>query len=493
MSAPLNHGRLMIVSNRLPFVLQQGADGTWQFTPGAGGLVTALLPILRARGGVWVGWPGGSAEQSSLDTAIENNKQQASYELQPVHLDPDEVDKFYNGFSNEIVWPLFHDLQSLCIFDPAYWHVYRRVNQRYAQTIAQTRRPDDLIWVHDYHLMHVAHELRALGVENRMAFFLHIPFPPLDIFAKLPWRDSVLRALLCYDLVGFQTARDRRNFTHCVRALTPDVAVERHGALATARTSERSVRISSFPISIDYREFAALAASQAVADKAAELRTALHQRQLILGIDRLDYTKGIPQRFEAFRNALRRYPDLRGRITLIQVVVPSRENIPRYNELKGQIERMVGEINGEYTRPGEWVPIHYVFRSLNRIELAAYYRAAEIALVTPLKDGMNLVAKEYCACSVDEDCVLILSEFAGAATKMRHDAMLVNPNDVDGVADAIHAAFVLPPDERIRRMHRLRRYIKTHDVYHWVDSFLGAMTQTESSNRTTVPRVSTVL
>ncbi len=472
MTAAASHSRLLVVSNRLPFVLRQEADGTWQLNPGAGGLVTALLPVLRARGGVWIGWPGGVAEQSSLDAALANRRATSTYDLQPVALEPDEVDKFYNGFSNEIIWPLFHDLQSLCNFDPGYWQVYRNVNQRYAAVISETRKPDDVIWVHDYHLMHVAEELRGRGIKNRMAFFLHIPFPPLDIFAKLPWRDSVLHALLSYDVVGFQTARDRRNFIQCIRGLARDVVIERSGTSHIVRAAGRSIRVGSFPISIDYNEFVTLAESADVTAQAAELRKSLHDRQLILGIDRLDYTKGIPQRLEAFRNALQRYPELRGHVTLIQVVVPSREQIQQYADLKAAIERLVGEINGEFTRPGEWVPIHYVFRSLDRSGLAAYYRAAEIALVTPLKDGMNLVAKEYCACSLEEDCVLILSEFAGAAAQMKNDAMLVNPNDVEGVADAIHAAFEMPMQERRRRMRRLRKSIRSRDVYFWVESFL---------------------
>jgi trehalose 6-phosphate synthase len=332
----------------------------------------------------------------------------------------------------------------------------------------------DFVWVHDYHLMHVASELRQHGLSARTAFFLHTPFPSLDIFAKLPWRFPMLRALLEYDLVGFQTLRDRRNFVHCLRSLVHEVSVRGSGQVLTAEIGGREVRIGSFPISIDYEAFVRKATAPEVEARTTALRRALPDRQLLLGVDRLDYTKAIPARLQAFANALQRYPDLRERVTLIQVVVPSRAQIPQYHELKTRIESLVGEINGEFTRPGGWVPIHYVYRSLPETELLAYYRAAEIALVTPLKDGMNLVAKEYVACSIEEDCVLVLSEFAGAAAQLQEGALLVNPYDIEGTADAIHAAYHMPNKERRIRMRRMRRSIRENDIYRWVDSFLGA-------------------
>ncbi len=332
---------------------------------------------------------------------------------------------------------------------------------------------DDFVWVHDYHLMHVASELRRLGRTGPVAFFLHIPFPSLDMFLKLPWRLHLLRALLAYDLIGFQTLRDQRNFVQCVRALLKDVAVmERGQSLVPAEG--REVRVGSFPISIDFNAFVEQAATPEVSAAVEELHRLLPNRQLILGVDRLDDTKGIPQRLEAFRHALMRYPELHERLTLIQVVVPSREDIPQYHELKTQIERLVGEINGQFTRPGGWVPIHDVFRSLKRVELLAYYRAADIGLITPLEDDMNLVAKEYCAASLEEDCVPILSEFAGAAAQLQRGALLVDPHDIEGVAEAIHRAYVMPSAERRARMRRLRRSIREQDIFGWVDTFLRA-------------------
>lgn len=466
--------RLIVASNRLPVVLARDNTGAVTATTGSGGLVSALLPVLRNRGGTWVGWAGLTSPAENLDTVLEEMMHHSGYRLMPVTLSEDEHHRFYHGFSNEIIWPLFHDLQSLCNFDPSYWDAYQTVNRKFAEVISRCSRKNDFIWIHDYHLMNTGQELRHLGVKAKTAFFLHTPFPPLDIFVKLPWRFQLLHALLEYDLIGFQTLRDRRNFTQCVRTLIKQVDIQGKGQVLTATVGKRNVRIGHFPISIDFNGFIKRITDVEVSNQVSELNNLPPGHQLVLGIDRLDYTKGIPERLEAFRNALLRYPEMHERLTLIQVVVPSREDIPQYHDLKMNIERLVGEINGQFTRPGSWVPIHYIFRSLTRTELLAYYRAAQIALVTPLKDGMNLVAKEYCACSNDEDSVLILSEFAGAAAQMQKGALLVNPYDIEGVADAIHQAFIMGSGERRTRMRQLRRSIRNQDIFWWVDSFLRA-------------------
>lgn len=464
--------RLVVVSNRLPVVLAKDKDQRWQIEPGHGGLVTALAPVLRNRGGVWVGWPGTVAE-SGLDEALSVASMKVGYELRPVTLTDEEIDGFYYGFSNEIVWPLFHDLQSRCNFDPSYWNTYRDVNRKFVRVITESTRPGDYLWVHDYHLMLLAPELRLKGFRGEVGFFLHIPFPPLDLFVKLPWRFQILRALLEYDLIGFQTSRDRRNFIQCIRTLIRDVDVEGRGRVMLVRAGGREIRVGVFPVGIDYRSFSRDAGAKEVAEAAWYIHEHLPERQIILGVDRLDYSKGIPDRLEAFRTALIRYPDLCGKVSLVQVVVPSRENIPEYQLLKTEIEQLVSQINGEFTESG-WIPIHYVFRSLSRTELLAHYRTAEIGLVTPLKDGMNLIAKEYCACSLEENCVLILSEFAGAAAQLQRGALLVNPYDVEGVADAIHRALNMNAVERRLRMRRLRQSVRRHDIFWWVDSFLQA-------------------
>ncbi|MFW5487553.1 MAG: alpha,alpha-trehalose-phosphate synthase (UDP-forming) [Desulfovibrio sp.] len=464
--------RLVVVSNRLPVVLRkEGEELT--VTAGSGGLVTALAPVLKNRGGLWIGWAG-TKGNVDLQQQLGSYSKEAGYGLHPVSLTEEEVNGFYYGFSNEIIWPLFHDFQSRCNFKPSYWNRYLDVNLKYGEAVGLQSREDDYIWVHDYHLMHVAFVLRNMGLKRRVGFFLHIPFPPPDIFLKLPWRDKIIMALLEYDLVGFHTLRDRRNFVECLHTLLPEAKVSGRGKVVTVQWRGRSIRVGSFPISIDYNSFASLSASRDVNDRAMAFKKAMNNRKLILGVDRLDYTKGIPQRLEAIRQTLLMYPELMEKISLVQVVVPSREEVPQYQELKTEIERLVGEINGQFTRPG-WVPIHYLYRSLDRRELVAYYRAAEMALVTPLRDGMNLVAKEYCASNTAENGVLFLSEFAGAATQLqKNGAVLVNPHDVEGVAKAIHKGFYMDSRERHVRMHKMRDSIRRNNIFWWVDSFLQA-------------------
>ena len=471
---PKQRERLIVLSNRLPFSFRRNEAGKWQAEPSGGGLVTALLPVLRHRGGIWIGWPGGAADVPDISADLSMAGEDTGFTLRSVPLTAEEVRNFYEGFSNEVIWPLFHDLQLFCNFDPAYWRTYREVNRKFAQAAHEASQPGDFLWVHDYHLMNVALELRRLGSKARIGFFLHIPFPPPDIYLKLPWRMALIDALMQFDLVGFQTAHDRRNFVSCLRALVKDVEIDGRGQIVQARVGDRTVRIGNFPISIDYNAFMRQAASPEVAARAKELHRMLPNRKVILGIDRLDYTKGIPLRLQAFLDLLTRYPDLRERVSLIQVVVPSREDIAQYRDLKTEIERLVGRINGSFVQPGGWVPVWYVYRSLSRLDLIAYYRAADIGLITPLKDGMNLVAKEYCACSIEEDCTLILSEFAGAAAQLGRTALLVNPYDIEGVADTIHRAYHMGKAERQARMRRMRRSIREYDVFWWVDSFLHA-------------------
>lgn len=463
--------RLVAVSNRLPISIKREGNNL-TVRPGSGGLITAMAPVLRNRGGLWIGWPGSEGDPIPEEMMLSASKE-AGYDLKSVNLTHDDVMLYYYGFSNEVLWPLFHDLQSRCNFNPQYWYRYMEVNQKFASAVEENTSEKDYIWIHDYHLMHVAHVFRMKKDMRKLGFFLHIPFPPVDIFMKLPWRAQILHDLLDYDLIGFQTMRDRRNFINCLQYLNPGIKTSGRGPVVSVHTGAREVRLGSFPISIDFEAFARGAASKAVADRAWYLREKLPNRQIILGIDRLDYTKGIPERLLAFRNALERFNDMHGKATLVLIVVPSRQEVQEYSWLKRDIERMVGEINGIFTRPG-WVPVHYMYRSLTREELLSYYRTSEISLITPLKDGMNLVAKEYCACTLEENGVVILSEFAGAASQMQKDALLVNPYDIEGVANAIHEAFVMPREERIARMKRLREKIRKNDVFKWVDSFLQA-------------------
>lgn len=477
--------RIVIVSNRLPIVLNRPNGGGWEAKPAAGGLVAALHPILRARSGLWVGWPGAAdVDDAELADVCENLAASDNLRMRAIALSSEEIDGFYEGFSNGVIWPLFHDMPAICSFNPNHWRAYRRVNRKFAEVLAREVVPDDFIWVHDYHLMLLGRELSRLQVPSRRGFFLHIPFPSLDLFLKLPWRQQIINGLLGFDLIAFQTDRDRRNFLQCAEALVERFAVEPSGKQTVLRSrflertaagdkAWRNVQIATLPISIDYSKMAKDAASDPVRHRAVQLRVELQGRRMILGVDRLDYTKGILHRLRAFQLALERHTELCGKITLIQHVVPSRENIGDYAQLRRDVEQLVSEINGRFTEPG-WVPIHYMYHSLSREDLLAYYRIASIALITPLKDGMNLVAKEYCAAQVDEDGVLILSEFAGAAAELQSGALLVNPHDIGCTAESIYQAFVMPRDERHERMRRLRRTIRNHDVFQWAEAFLMA-------------------
>jgi trehalose 6-phosphate synthase len=463
--------RLVVVSNRLPIALE-GKGSKVQVKPGKGGLVTALAPVLQNKSGLWIGWSG-STEDIDLRKPFAKFAMEAGYDLSPVKLTAQEVEGFYSGFSNEVVWPLFHDLPSKCNFDPEYFRVYLKVNRKFAKVVAEQSNEDDYIWIHDYHLMHAASMLKEEGHKRKTGFFLHIPFPPADIFLKLPWRSKIIRALMEFDLVGFQTLRDRRNFIQCLSFLCREYRIGGRGPVVTAENAEKSVRVGYFPISIDFKTFSGQARTKEAASLSQEVHDALKRRLIILGADRLDYTKGIPERLNAMRVLFTKYPELQGKVKLVQVVVPSRVSISGYGELKMEIERLVGEINGLFSRP-DWVPIHYLYRNLNREELIAYYRAAEMALVTPLRDGMNLVAKEYCSCNISENGVLILSEFAGAAAQLQRWALLVNPYDVEGMANVIFRAYHMDREEKRRRMHNMRSSIRKNNIFRWVDGFLEA-------------------
>lgn len=473
------NNRIILVSNRLPFVLKKVEEEAWLAEASSGGLITALVPVLQKQGGVWIGWSGAVGDDENIEAALRNAEAESGYELKAVQLSKEEVHNFYDGFSNEIVWPLFHDLQTICNFAPEYWETYREVNRKFSTVIKSVEEAGDFIWVHDYHLMNVASELRALGSSAKTAFFLHIPFPSIDLFSKLPWSKQVLCALLEFELIGFQTIHDRHNFLQCVSELMPELEIREDGQMVQIMTESRAVKVGYFPISIDFDAFVASAMKPAVERKATELRQMNPDGALVLGIDRLDYTKGIPLRLRAFHTLLSRHPELREKISLIQVVVPSRENIPEYDALKTTIDQLVGQINGEFGKPGGWVPVWYVYGKLTKTELLAYYRAADIALVTPIRDGMNLVAKEFCASSIEVDCILILSEFAGAAAQLGEGALLVNPYDTDGVADALLQACLMNPQEKRSRMKSLRASIRKHDIFRWMRDFMAAAGEEE--------------
>lgn len=474
-----SEARLIVASNRLPVALNRTPSGEWEAIPASGGLVHALKYVLQERGGKWFGWSG-VADDDGVEEALEEASDGLAYEMRPIPLTASQVENYYFGFSNEVLWPLFHDMVSRCQFKPEYWTAYDEVNRRFAQHIAAETSDHDFVWVQDYHLITVALHLRRMGKARRTGYFLHIPFPPVDIFLKLPWRFQILQGLLAFDTLGFQTVRDVQNFVSCIRELLTGVTVHSLDDIYVATADGHRTKIGNFPIGIDFQEFNRRASLDAVQAESALLQEQLHDRQIILGIDRLDYTKGIPERLHAYRNALRRYPKLRVNTSLIQVVVPSREIVAGYRSMKEEVERLVSEINGEFTLPG-WVPVHYLFRSLSMTELVAYYRASEISLVTPLKDGMNLISKEYVAANVGLNGSLILSEFAGSAAQLSEYAILVNPHDVVGTADAIFRAFEMSEAERSLRMEAMREIVANTDVFWWTNSFLAVATGDETT------------
>jgi alpha,alpha-trehalose-phosphate synthase [UDP-forming] len=455
--------RLIIVSNRLPVTMERGPHGC-KAHPSCGGLVSALLPIFRTAGGSWVGWPGTELD-SQVEAALRAaSERHCSYE--PVFLTSEERAFFYHGCSNEILWPLFHDLPSPCNFDPAYWTAYGQVTEKFADAVERVALPEDFVWVHDYHLMLLAHVLRTRNTPCVLAYFHHVPFPAPDTFEKLPWRLEVLRGLLQFDRLGFQTDRDRRNFVSCVRRFFRKVRVKRTGAGFRVSAEGRETEIGAFPISVDYQTLAQESRDSAVLARAEAIRSDFGGSRIVLGLDRLDYTKGILERLVAFRSLLEKRPDLRGRATLLQVVVPSREFIPRYHELKLQIEQLVSRINGEYQTMA-WRPVVYLHRCVDSTELLALYRAAHVALITPIRDGMNLVAKEFCAARSDESGVLVLSEFAGAASELSSGALLVNPYDSEHLASILSRALMMSESEQRWRMNKIRRVLANNDLSRW--------------------------
>lgn len=452
--------RLVIISNRLP--LRKTGRSAWERSPG--GLVSALDPVIRKRGGLWIGWDG-SAGRSSR--AIE----QEGLLCKPVGIAARELDAFYHGFCNRTLWPLFHDAIRPAEFDDRWWEAYRDVNDRFARAAARSVARQRTVWIHDFHLLLVPQMLRALRPDLRIGFFLHIPFPPDEIFARIPWRKELLHGLLGANVVGFQTTKDAQNFSRAARHLA-----DAEGTDGLLSFHGHKVRVKSFPISIDAQEMEQLAARPSVLRRAREIRARMTNRKIFLGVDRLDYTKGIEARLAAFEHALEKRELRSDRCVMVQVAVPSRETVPEYARTRSEIEQTVGRINGEYSHPGH-VAVHYFRRNLGREELAAWFLAADVMLVTPLADGMNLVAKEYVSTRTDGGGMLVLSEFAGAAQELRQ-AVLVNPYDIQGMASGMARALQLPRSEQRFRMSILRMIVRRHDVQEWSDNFLSVLEAT---------------
>jgi trehalose 6-phosphate synthase len=454
----------VVVANRLPVDLDRAPDGTenWKHSPG--GLVTALEPMLRSRRGAWVGWPG-------LADADPEPFEEDGIHLHPVALSADDVANFYEGFSNDTLWPLYHDVVAPPSYHRHWWQAYVRVNERFARAATEVAAQGATVWVQDYQLQLVPGMLRELRPDLRIGFFLHIPFPPTELFIQLPWRERIVKGLLGADLVGFHTPGGARNFR--------SLSIRLGGATAGPGRNEvtvgdRVVRLGAFPISIDSRSLDEMSRRPEVIERAAQIRKELGDpRRLMLGVDRLDYTKGINVRLRAFEELLDDGQVSSDDTMFLQIATPSRERVEHYIRLRAEIEQTVGRINGDYGSVGQQ-PVHYLHQSMPRDELTAFYLAADVMLVTPLRDGMNLVAKEYVACRHDEGGVLVLSEFTGAARELT-SALLVNPHDTDGVKAAVARALEMPQAEARRRMKALRRQVLHHDVDRWARTFLDAL------------------
>jgi trehalose 6-phosphate synthase len=454
---------LVIVANRLPVDRVTRDDGTAEWRVSPGGLVTALEPIMHANEGLWIGWPGGT-------DADEEPFEHDAMTLDPIALSAEDVEGFYEGFSNATIWPLYHDLVAKPEFHREWWESYVEVNRRFAERAAARAAKNATVWVQDYQLQLVPQLVRELRPDLRIGFFLHIPFPPLELFQQLPWRRQILEGLLGADLVGFQLPGGAANFVRLVRQR---VGHKTHRDLVYLPDG-RTVRAAAFPISIDYQGFEKLARSAPVQQRAATIRQALGDPDLVfLGIDRLDYTKGIHARLRAFAELIGDGALDVDRSVFVQVATPSREKVEEYRVLRDEIDRMVGHINGDLGRIGR-PAISYLHASYPREEMAALYLTADVMVVTPYRDGMNLVAKEYVACRHDEDGALVLSEFAGSAAELRQ-AWLVNPYDLNGMKAALLAAAQAEPRDRQRRMRAMRKTVKQADVTAWATAFLDEL------------------
>ncbi|HJR15763.1 MAG TPA: bifunctional alpha,alpha-trehalose-phosphate synthase (UDP-forming)/trehalose-phosphatase [Gemmatimonadales bacterium] len=453
--------RVLIVANRLPITVKASEAGV-EVQRSAGGLATGLLRPHEQSGGLWIGWSGApdgltATQQSQLEEQLE------AMRLVAVPLSSDQVTHYYEGFSNGVLWPLFHYLLDQVPLHVRDWDAYVEVNERFADIVAQHYQPGDLIWVHDYQLLLLPDLLRKRLPDARIGFFLHIPFPSEELFRTLPERDRLLRGLLGADLVGFHTPSYLRHFAASLTQLGLTVEIDK------VQLTNREVRLGVFPMGIDAAFFAGLAEDPVVQAEAQALRGD-HSVRLIVGVDRLDYTKGIPRRLLSYEKMLQTHPELRERVRLVQVAVPSRTGVEAYQEFRTLVDSLVGRINGDFGTP-RWVPVHYIFRSLSEQELVALYRAADVMLVTPLRDGMNLVAKEFIASRTDGDGVLVLSEFAGASWELP-EAIQVNPYDVDGMAESAYRALMMGPKERRTRLAPLRVRVETYDVHRWASTFL---------------------
>jgi trehalose 6-phosphate synthase len=453
--------RLIVISNRVSAPRADSATGA------QGGLAVALAAALRDHKGLWFGWSGETAEEFTGHIDLQRH---GGVTTATIDLEEQDVDEYYNGYANRTLWPLFHYRIDLAEYDRSFAGGYERVNTRFAETVAPLIEPDDLVWVHDYHLIPLGQQLRERGLRNRIGFFLHIPWPPARLMVSLPFHEGLVLSMLAYDVIGFQTEEWLESFRHYVERELGGQCDE-DGFI---HIGDRSVHAGAYPIGIDYDEFAKAAASPQAKAAFERMRVSAAGRRTIIGVDRLDYSKGLEERFLGYRRFLDEHKDCQGKLFLLQIAPPSRGEVDTYEVIRERLDELSGRINGEYAEV-DWVPLRYVNQGYSREDLAGFYRAAEIALITPLRDGMNLVAKEYVAAQdPDDPGVLILSRFAGAALQLK-DAILINPYSKEEISDAILQALDMPKAERVRRWRAMNECVRRDDVLAWRKGFVGAL------------------
>jgi len=467
-----NLERLVVVSNRGPVEIKETPSGV-SVSHTVSGLVSAVEPIIEATGGIWIAWCGRKKRKPGVGHTWPVPRTEPRYSVREVTLSASEHRDFYLGFANDCLWPLCHSFIDRCVFNPDYWRSYQLVNQRFADAVAADWREGDVVWIHDYQLALTPAMFRALRPEARIAFFWHIPFPSYDVFSILPWAREILKGFLACDNIAFHSPVYLDNFLHCVSWLL-DLEVDPEAGIV--RWEGRDIIVRALPIGVDAARFIALATEPAVRQRAEAIRRSIGARFLVLGADRLDYTKGILERLQAVELFLERNPGYADDFTFLQVAVPTRTEGKAYRELRRAVEETVGRINGRFGE--QWrVPVRYQFRSLSPEYLAAHYLAADVALVTPLRDGLNLVAKEFVASRIDNAGVLVLSPFAGAAEQLT-EAVIANPYYPHDVAEQLRFALEMPREEQARRMRAMRENVTRYNLTHWWQSTLDSLTQT---------------
>ncbi len=463
----IKKSNFILVTNREPYSHYKTKKGII-CRKSAGGVVTALDPLMQKNKGIWIAWGSGSADftvcgsENKLVVPEENPK----YVLKRISLTKKEIENYYRGFSNSVLWPLFHLFVEKMHPKQEYWCTYRKVNKKFAQTVLSEMKKDELIWIHDYHLSLVPRFIRKEKPDAKIAFFWHIPWPPWEIFGSLPQRNDILEGLLNSDFIGFHTSSYVNNFMNCAEK-NPNTKLDLKKR--TIKSEHNKTKIRHVPLGVSYTDFADSILSQHAVKKARNLKKMHKNRDIILGIDRLDYTKGILDRLKAYESFLELYPEFKEKVVLVQIASPSRNKIDEYCAMKKEIDEAVGNINGRFGNE-EWTPVMYFSRRMTQQSLLAYYKAADVSLITPLRDGMNLIAKEYAA-SKEDDGVLILSEFAGAAEEL-NEAILVNPFNVQETAGAIKTAIEMPNEEKKQRFQSMKKKVKDRDADWWLNSFL---------------------